>query len=108
MKFFLALLINPRLQQSPICRSFRKSSRSLYNPSVKWKSFEKKSFTPLFEDYAPDLCSSSYLVTLFLLPPLRRAPSSRIHCESFLNLTSSRSFCIPVSEKSDAMAKSDF
>lgn len=31
------------------------------------EKLREKSFTSLFEDYAPDLCSSSYLVTLLLL-----------------------------------------
>lgn len=37
------------------------------------EKLREKSFTPLFEDYATDLCSSSYPVTLLLLPSASRS-----------------------------------
>lgn len=92
MKFF-ALLINPWGWRNPRFAEVSESPR-LYNPSVKWKSSAKKSFTPLFEDYAPDLCSS-YLAIPLLLSRALSVPLRIVSRSDFFR----QSFCIPVSEE---------
>lgn len=76
-----ASLINLCPRQSPLSRSSRKSSRSSYNPSVKWKSFEKK-VSLHFSRTMPLICAH-LLISSPSFTALRLALSRRARCESF-------------------------
>lgn len=80
-----ASLINLCPRQSPLSRSSRKSSRSSYNPSVKWKSFEKK-VSLHFSRTMPLICAH-LLISSPSFTALRLALSRRARCESFPDLT---------------------
>lgn len=81
-----ASLINLCSRQSSLSRSFRKSSRSSYNPSVKWKSSEKK-VSLHFSRTMPLICAH-LLISSPSFTVLRPALSLRARCESFPDLTS--------------------
>lgn len=90
-----ASLINLYSQQFSLSRSFRKSSRSSYNPSVKWKSSEKK-----FHSAFRGLCPWSVLIFLssrhpLLLPCVLLYLS--VPAANRFPIWLSWSFCIPVS-----------
>lgn len=52
-----ASLINLRSQRSPFARGLRKSFRSSYNPSVKWKSSKKKVSLRFSRTMPPVICA---------------------------------------------------
>lgn len=80
-----ASLINLCSQQSSLSRSFRKSSRSSYNPSVKWKSSGKK-VSLHFSRTMPLICAH-LLISSPSFTALSPALSLRARCESFPDLT---------------------
>lgn len=81
-----ASLINLCSQQSPAFPEFhRKSSRSSYNPSVKWKSSGKK-VSLHFSRTMPLICAH-LLISSPSFTALRPALSLCARCESFPDLT---------------------